>query len=92
MTPKVQTEAPKSGTEAMPDRRASNPVLTTAQRLEAIEAMRKRVNGHVDFMCGVAAMRGSSDEAKDAAVAAFHDRMAALERQLEKIAEGLRLG
>jgi hypothetical protein len=66
--------------------------LTTRERLEGIEQMCKRVNEHVEFMRGVDALGGTSAEAKEAAVADFYARMAALERQLGQISEGLRLG
>jgi hypothetical protein len=66
--------------------------LTTQQRLEDVEQMLARVTRYVEFMRGVGALQGSSAEAKEAAVAAFHECMAALERQLGRISEGLRLG
>jgi len=67
-------------------------VFRTQQRLEGIEKMLERVNEHVAFMRGVDALQGSSAEAKEAAVAVFYERMTALERQLGRISEGLRLG
>lgn len=90
MIPKTRSNAPRATATMAPP--ADNVMLTTRQRLEAIEAMRKRVNGYVDFMGTVETMQGSSAEAKDAAVSAFHDRLAALQKQLELITEGLRLG
>lgn len=65
---------------------------TTNERLDRIKKMLERVNGHVEFICGVGAMQGSSAQAKEAAVAAFCERMAVLEQQLRRISEGLRLG
>ena len=43
-------------------------------------------------MCQVGSLTGTSTEAKEKAVAAFFEHMAALERQLGGIKEGLRLG
>jgi hypothetical protein len=65
---------------------------TTAERLLHIEAMGKRVHGYVQFMCQVGTLTGTSAEAKERAVAAFYERLAALERQLARIQEELRLG
>jgi hypothetical protein len=66
--------------------------LTTEQRLRLIEALGQRINGHVQFMCAVGSLNGTSAEAKDNAVAAFHERLAILEVQLARIQEELRLG
>src|SRR5262249_5066772 len=91
MTPKIPSVAGKS--EAAPyGGRGSRAQLTTPQRLEEVEKLLARVEEHARFIRGVAAMQSSSAEAKDAAVAAFHERLTQLERQLGLIAEGLRLG
>jgi hypothetical protein len=66
--------------------------LTTDERLRAIEQMGERVNGYVQFICRLDSLRGSSAEAKEKAIAAFHARMTALERQLGCICEELKLG
>jgi len=79
-------------TKANGQAQQADPPLTTQQHLEGIEKLLQRVNEHVEFMRGVDAMRGSSAEAKEAAVTAFYDRMTVLERQLGRISEGLRLG
>jgi hypothetical protein len=92
MTQRTEDTAQKPGGETPRLPFGSRPALTTRQRLEEVEQMLGRVTGYVEFMRGVDALQGSSAEAKGAAVAAFHDRMAALERQLGRIAEGLRLG
>jgi len=68
------------------------PPGTTEERLQRIEAMSQRISGYVQFMCKVEHLNGSSGEAKDRAVAAFYERLAALERQLARIQEELRLG
>jgi hypothetical protein len=68
------------------------PPQTTEQRLERIEALARRVQYYVQFIAKVGDLRGASGEAKEKAVAAFHERMAALERQLGLIHESLQLG
>jgi hypothetical protein len=60
--------------------------------LRDIEALGQRINGYVAFMAQVGSLGGTSGEAKEKAVAAFHERLAVLERQLGRICEDLRLG
>ena len=91
MSQRTETAAQQGGDETPPETWGSRPPLTTQQRLEGIEKMLERVNGHVAFMRGVDTLQGSSTEAKEAAIAAFYERLAALERQLGRISEGLRL-
>ncbi len=69
-----------------------SPPCTTEERLLRIEAMGKRIHEYVQFMCQVGGLSGSSAEAKERAVVAFYERLAALERQLGRIQEELRLG
>jgi hypothetical protein len=66
--------------------------LTLAEHLQAIEQLRERVNGHIQFMCRVGSLKGTSTEAREKAVVAFHERLAVLERQLGCIHEDLELG
>ena len=54
--------------------------------------MNRRINAYVWCMCKVGNVNGTSAEAKDKAVAAFYERMAALERQLSRIQEDLQIG
>ena len=68
------------------------PPCTTEERLLHIAALGKRVQGHVEFMGQVGGLGGTSAEAKERAVVAFYERLAALERQLDRIQEELRLG
>jgi hypothetical protein len=68
------------------------PPLTLAEHLQAIEQLRERVNGHIQFMCQVGSLKGTSGEAREKAVIAFHERLAVLERQLSRIHEDLELG
>jgi len=69
-----------------------NSHLTTEQRLVEIERLRQRLNAYVEFMCRTDGLQGTSSEAREKAVAAFHERMVALERQLGRIYEDFRLG
>jgi len=89
---RTEGTAQKSGGETPRPHFGSRPALTTQQRLEGIEKMLERVSEHVAFMRGVESLPSNSAEAKEAAVAAFYDRMEALERQLGRISEGLRFG
>ena len=68
------------------------PPQTTGQRLERIEALALRVQFYAQFIAKVGELRGASGEAKEKAVAAFHERLAALEGQLGLIYESLQLG
>lgn len=90
MTQRILPEARKS--QAAPGGREPRPPLTTQQRLDEVEKSLARVEEYVKFMRGARALPSNSEEAKDAAIAAFHERMTQLERQLGVIAEGLRLG
>jgi hypothetical protein len=66
--------------------------LTTQERLREIDLLRQRVNDYAEFMCRVDGLTGTSAEAKEKAVIAFHERMIAVEQQLGRIQEELRLG
>jgi hypothetical protein len=68
------------------------PPCTTEERLLQIAVMGKRIQGYVEFMCQVGTLSGTSGEAKERAVIAFCERLSALERQLGRIQEELRLG
>ena len=73
--------------------RASNaPPPTTDERLRDIAAMGQRIHGYVQFMCQIGTLAGTSAEAREKAIAAFHERLAALERQLGRIHDELQLG
>jgi hypothetical protein len=65
---------------------------STEQRLQHMQALGERINGYIQFMGTVATLHGTSGEAKEKAVAAFHERLVALEEQLRRIQENLRLG
>ena len=84
------TEAP--GEAAPWPARPLPPFCTLEERLRDIEALRLRINGHTQFMLQVNSLKVTSNEAKEKAITAFHERMVALERQLGLIQEELRLG
>lgn len=90
-TPSVSGRA-RPGAVEPPPWPLQPPPCTTEERLLHIAAMGKRVQGYVEFMCQVGGLGGTSAEAKEQAVAAFYERLAALERQLGRIQEELRLG
>jgi hypothetical protein len=68
------------------------PPLTTEDRLKRIEALGERIAGHVQFMCQVGSLGGSSTEMKERAVTAFYERMIVVESQLGRLREELLLG
>jgi hypothetical protein len=73
-------------------RPAKAPAPTTQRRLEEIGEMLARVGAYAEFMRGAAGAAGASGEARARAVAAFHERVAALEAQLGRIHDEFRLG
>jgi hypothetical protein len=94
MTPKPnRASRAAAGLQVEARARASNaPPPTTDERLRDIAAMGQRIHGYIQFMCEIGNLGGTSAEAKETAIAAFHARLAALERQLGRIHEELRLG
>jgi hypothetical protein len=69
-----------------------DPPLTMEARLQRIEFLGQRVQGHVQWMCRIGSLGGTSGEAKDRAIVAFYERITDLERQLSRIQEELKLG
>ncbi len=67
------------------------PPVTTDERLRRIKILGRRVHQQVQFMTTLRGLGGSSAEAKEWAIAAFYERLVALEQQLGKIQEELRL-
>ena len=65
--------------------------LTMEERVHRIEAMHKRINDYIDYMCQLAGMSGTSSEVKERAVTLFYDQMVIVERQLARIHDELRL-
>jgi hypothetical protein len=78
--------------EELPPQSWQTPPWTTAERLERIEVIGRRINGYVQFICKVGNLNGTSSEAKEKAVAAFYEQVIILERQLGRIQEELQLG
>ena len=69
----------------------TTPALTMEERLHRIEAMRKRIDGYIQFMCSIPSMSGSSAEVKERAVAVFYAQMLLVESQLGRIHDEFRL-
>ena len=93
---KTKTKAPSRDAalaqEEMPPAYWLAPPWTLKERLERIEAMGQRMNAYIRFILQINSLNGTSAEAKEKAVIAFYDRMVALESQLIRIQEDLRLG
>lgn len=69
----------------------SNHPLTMEERLHRIDAMRKRIDDYIHFMCQIAGMSGTSSEVKERAVTVFYEQMVVVERQLGRIHDEFRL-
>lgn len=65
--------------------------LTMEERLHRIDAMHKRMDGYIQYMCGIASLTGVSTEVKERAVAVFYEQMLVVERQLGHIHDEFRL-
>lgn len=68
-----------------------SPPLTIDEHVHQIEAIGKRIDGYVRFMCQIASQPGISAEAKERAIAAFFKQMVVVEKQLGRIHDELRL-
>jgi hypothetical protein len=92
MTTKAKTASPIAPSVVVP---VSDswfiPPLTLEARLVRIQALGQRIAGHIDFICGVPNLAGTSAEAKQKTVAVFYERLLALEGELNRIQEKLRL-
>ncbi len=64
---------------------------SNADCLTQIQALGRKVGEHVRLVAKIETWPGISAEARGKAVVAFHDRLASLERALEKILDDLRL-
>jgi hypothetical protein len=62
------------------------------ERLRRIEAMGRRIQGVVEFICQIANLGGTCTASKERAVTTFYDRLVIVERQLVKIQEDIELG
>jgi len=70
---------------------SSAPALTLEERLHRIEAMGKRMESYIQFMCKIGSMNGTSSEVKERAVAVFYQQMVLVESQLAHIYNEFRL-
>jgi hypothetical protein len=70
----------------------STPPATTEERLMRIQVLGKRIDGYIQYMCGVSTVRGVSTESKEKAVAVFYERLKLMEHDLNRIQEDLQLG
>jgi hypothetical protein len=59
--------------------------------LRDIELIGERISGIIRFMCDIHKFAGTSDESRDRALATFHERLVAVEKQLARIQEKFRL-
>ena len=92
ITPRPSPAAPARGEGPWARFLKEAPPQTTEEGLRRIAALGKQIAGYVEFMGGIGGLVGTSAEAKDVAVAAFCERLTALERELARIHEDLRLG
>jgi hypothetical protein len=90
MEAKVSPPSPANGGVRLTDSWFIPP-LTLEARLVCIQALGQRIAGHIDFICGVPNLAGTSAEAKQKTVAVFYERLLALEQELARIQENLRL-
>lgn len=92
MTTKAKAVSPTAPSRVLPVTDSwFVPPLTLEARLVRIQALGQRVAGHIEFICGVANLAGTSAEAKQKTVAVFYERLLALEGELDRIQEKLRL-
>lgn len=86
MTPKAKAHA-RAATVREAERTSTDPSphLTMEERVQRIQALARRVNDYIQFMCQVASQDNTSAAVREKAVAAFHDQMVAVEKQLGRI-------
>lgn len=65
--------------------------LTLDEYLHRVEALGKRIDAYIQFMCQLGADTGTSAEVKQRAVVAFYQQMIVVERQLAHIHDEFRL-
>ena len=69
----------------------SHQPATPDERRADIDRIALRITGIVRFMCDMKELPGTSAEVRDKALAVFHERIAAAERQLAHIQDRLQL-
>lgn len=85
-----RASAPSGERKAKAEPPATAP-LTMEEKLHRIEAMGKRIDGYIKFMCEIVGQSGTSAEAKERAVAIFYEQMVVVESQLARTHDELRL-
>lgn len=67
------------------------PAWTLEERLRRIELIGQKIDEYIRFMCQADQLNGASLEAKEHSVTAFYEKMVAVEKQLARIHDELRL-
>lgn len=91
MTARATPRNPVVGSPDIPPDVGLTPPFTMEDRVVHIQALGQRVAKHVQFMCNLGNLQGTSVEAKDLAVTVFYKQLLTLERQLNRIHEDLEL-
>jgi hypothetical protein len=84
--PKASPRPPASA-----DSDSVKPSMTVEEYLHRIEAMGKRIESYVQYMCQIGGQSSMSAEVRDRAVLAFYQEMIRVESQLARIHDELRL-
>ncbi|HLN27541.1 MAG TPA: hypothetical protein VK395_07330 [Gemmataceae bacterium] len=92
MTAKASPRNPAVGSmpDIPPDVGLTTP-WTRDEHVVHIQALGQRVARHVQFICEIGKLQGTSAETKDNAVIVFYKQLLVLERQLNRIHEDLEL-
>jgi hypothetical protein len=64
---------------------------TMHQRLAQIRLLTDRIDEHVQFICGIVDLKGTSLEKKEKAVAQFHEQLARADEALARLRNQLRM-
>jgi hypothetical protein len=92
MTAKASPRNPAVGSLSdIPPDVGLTPPWTMEDRVVHIQALGQRVAKHVQFICAIDNLKGTSVETKDKAVTVFYKELLVLERQLNRIHEDLEL-
>ena len=65
--------------------------LTMDERLHRIDALRKRIDGYIEYICRIVDQTGTSGEVKERAVTVFYEQLLIVEKELGHIHDELRL-
>ena len=88
---KPAAPAKKSATKPVLEGVSLKPPYTLEERLHRIEALGKRMDGYIKYMCEIGTQAGSSNEVKERTVTAFYNQLVLVEAQLAKIHDEVRL-